>query len=247
MKFVIPTYQRADRVRTVGYLHDRCGIPYDDIILCVQTEADLAAYRAKFPDCAVNYRPGHNGAMNSNNCILYAREHFPGQDFIMLDDDFDYILILRKEGTRKTAVYCPLEGPEFLSTITSFFDAARRAGATLWGLTVLDNPYFMRLKIMRNALMTGCFLGFVNGGGDALMDESYYMKYDYEMILRLWQSGEKTLKFCMIAPRTYNRAPGGCTESRRDHTEEEFADRLLETYGGLIRRDTKRPGEIKTL
>ena len=247
MKFIIPTYQRADRVRTVGYLHDKCGIPYTDIILCVQTEEDLAAYSKAFPDCVVNYRPGNNGAMNSNNCIIYGREHFPGEDFIMLDDDFDYILILRKEGNRKTAIYEPLVGPEFLQVVTAFFEKARKVGATVWGLTVLDNPFFMRLKIVRNALMTGCFLGFVNGGGDILMDESYFMKYDYEMILRLWQTGHTTLKYCMIAPRTNNRAPGGCTESRKAHTEEEFADRLLAEYGGLIRRDAKKPGEIKTL
>ena len=246
MKFVIPTYQRADRVRTVGYLHNRCGIPYSDIILCVQDEIDGEKYRENFPECVVNYRPGHNGAMNSNNCILYARQHFPGEDFIMMDDDFEYILILRKEGNRKTAKYGPLEGEEFLQVITKFFDYSRKAGATVWGLTVLDNPFFMRLKVMTNQLMVGGFLGFVNGG-DVLMDESYYMKYDYEMILRLWQTGHKTLKFCMIAPRQNSHAPGGCSQSRREHTEEEFAERLLQAYPGLIRRHHSRPGEIMAL
>lgn len=247
MKFVIPTYQRCDRVKTVGYLHDRCNIPHSDIILCVQTESDLQAYRAKFPELVVHYREGHNGAMNSNTAIQYAREHFPGEDFIMMDDDFDYILILRKEGNRKTANYGPLEGDEFLRVLNQFFDYSRKAGATLWGLTVIDNPFFMRLKVMPNQLMVGGFLGFVNGGGDVLMDESYYMKYDYEMILRLWQTGHKTLKFCMIAPRQNSHAPGGCTESRREHTEEEFAERLLEAYPGLIRRHHSRPGEIMAL
>ena len=247
MKFVIPTYQRADRVRTVGYLHDRCGIPFEDIVLCLQDEAEIPAYRANFPECPISFRPGINGAMNSNNAILYARKHWPGQDFILLDDDFEYILLLEKEGNRKTAVFGPLEGEKFLETIDVFFKIARGSGTTVWGLTVPDNPFFMRLRVKRNALMTGCFLGFVSGGGDVLMDESYFMKYDYEMILRLWQTGHKTLRFCMIAPHTNNYAPGGCYESRKAHTEKEFVDKLLEKYAGLIRRDPKDPGEIKSL
>lgn len=247
MKFVIPTYQRADRVKTVDYLHDRCGIPCEDIVLCVQTEADAAEYRESFPHFVVNYRPGNNGAMNSNNCIQYARSHWPGQDFIMLDDDFDYLLLLRKEGNRKTAVYGPLEGPEFLQTVEMFFDFARKAGATLWGITIVDNPFFMRRKVMRNALMAGGFLAFVAGGGDELMDETFYMKYDYDLILRLLQQGKTTLKFCMVAPRTNMRAPGGCTESRKAHKEEEFAQRLLNRYQGLITADPRRPGEIKMI
>lgn len=247
MKFVIPTYQRADRVRTVGYLHDRCGIPFDDIILCVQDAADEAAYKRNFPECVVSLRAGKNAAMNRNNGLLYARSHWPGQDFVMLDDDFDYLLLLKKEGTRKTAVYGPLEGPEFLQTIEMFFDFARKAGATLWGITIVDNPFFMRRKIMRNALMAGGLLGFVNGGGDALMDETFYMKEDYEFLLRLLQQGKKTLKFCMLAPRTTMRAAGGCTESRKAHTEKEFADRLLARYEGLIVADPRRPGEIKMI
>ena len=247
MKFVIPTYQRADRVRTVGYLHDRCGISYSDIILCVQDAADEAAYKQNFPDCVVHFRPGKNVAMNRNTGILYARQNFPGEDFIMLDDDFEYLLLLRKEGTRKTAVYGPLEGPEFLQTVEMFFDFARKAGATLWGITIVDNPFFMRRKIMRNALMAGGFFCFVNGGGDMLMDETFYMKEDYEFVLRLLQQGKKTLKFCMLAPRTTMRAAGGCTESRKKHTEKEFADRLLARYDGLIAADPRRPGEIKMI
>lgn len=247
MKFVIPTYQRAGKIKTVAYLHELCKVPYSDIVLCVQTEADLAAYTKHYPECTVNYRPGHNGAMNSNNCIIYARNHWPGEDFIMLDDDFEYLLILHKEGTRKTAKYEPLTGPAFLETITIFFDTARKAGAKLWGITIVDNPYFMRRKVMRNALMAGGFLGFVNGGGDALMDESFFMKYDYELILRLWQNGEKTLKYCMVAPRTNMRAPGGCTDSRRTHTEEEFAQKLLNLYSGIIAPDPRRAGEIKMI
>lgn len=247
MKFAIPTYQRSEKVRTIPYLHDKCGIPYSDIVVCVQDKEDEKRYREKFPECQFSYRPGQNAAMNRNNALNFLRTHYPGEDFIIFDDDIEYILILRKEGNRKTAIYEPLVGEEFLQVMQKFFDYSRTKRVKVWGMGALDNPFFMRIKIAENSLMTGQLVAFVNGGGNILMDESYYMKEDYEMLLRMWQSGEKTLKFCMIAPRTNNRAPGGCTESRKKYTEKEFADRLLSQYPELICRNPKKPGEIKSL
>lgn len=247
MKFLIPTYRRVDRMKTLTYLHVQSGVPFEDIIISVQDAADYDAYRKAFPDYDVHFAPAYNTAGNRNAGLQYIRQKFPGEDICCMDDDIDYLLYLLQEGNRKTAVTMALYTEYLLAVLQQIFDKCRDNDVSLWGVGIIDNPFFMKRTAKLNQLMAGGVTGFVSGGGDILYDESFYLKEDYELVLRLIQSGRRTMKCLFLAPRTNMKSPGGCTTNRQRFTEQQFADMLLEKYEGLIVADKRRPGEIKMI
>ncbi len=245
MRILIPSYHRADRMKTVHYLCGICGISATDITISLQDDADIESYK-KF-GCDLHYAPATNVAGNRNNGLRYLRAKYPGEDIVMFDDDIDYLLLLTKEGDRKHAITRKLKGEELITILSSLFEYASKKEASLWGINALDNPLFMKTKVLQNIILAGCVMGFVGGGKELYFDEEFALKEDYELSLRAMQQGERILKFCMLAPRTNFRAPGGCTEVRKKQSESKFANRLLEEYAGIIKADPQRPGEIKMI
>ena len=95
MKFLIPSYMRADRQRTLRELL-RLGVDKDDIFIGVQTRSDFDIYK----NCAdgfenIVYKPAHNLSGNYNNLLEEFRDH----DVVaLMDDDIRAIGYVREGG-----------------------------------------------------------------------------------------------------------------------------------------------------
>lgn len=107
--FCIPSFRRADKLKTVPYLH-RCGIPASQIILSLQDEGDYQAYQRYAGECTIIVNAASNVAQNRNNALRYARKNFPGEKIVMLDDDIACLRVMLKEGDRRTAEMRNLSG-----------------------------------------------------------------------------------------------------------------------------------------
>lgn len=86
--FCIPSYHRAERVRTLEYL-SALGYEKEDILLAVQTAEDFTAYAAKYDSLAnIVYRECSNVAGNRNTCLSNVPK---GKVAVFLDDDVDAV------------------------------------------------------------------------------------------------------------------------------------------------------------
>lgn len=132
MIFCIPSFRRADKIKTVGYL-SKCGIPASNIILSLQDESDYDAYQQYAAKCTIIVNPGTNVAQNRNNALRYARKVFPGEKIVLLDDDISCLRVMLKEGDRRTAKMQNLLGGDILKFFEFFFAKAAENNCKIWG------------------------------------------------------------------------------------------------------------------
>lgn len=164
MRFLIPSYKRAGRATSINFLR-AMGVADNDILVGVQTEEDLVAYRRAYPRVVLCYRSANNCAGNRNN--LLARLE-PGERAVLLDDDCRRVLKLGDDGRWKRLV----TAHEFAGFIQHGFEIA---GDGLWAPCVTTN--FIRQLVEKgeecsqSRLLPGQFFGFTNDGS-VRFDES---------------------------------------------------------------------------
>lgn len=240
MIFCIPSFRRADKLKTVPYLQ-RCGIPASRIILSLQDEGDYEAYQRYAKDCTIIVNEASNVAQNRNNALSYVRSNFPGEKIVMLDDDVAWLRVMLKEGDRRTAEMRNLSGADILNFLEFFFAKAAENECQIWGGYPIDNPFFMRKKAQRNVLLIGSIMGFLD---DSLyFDERFALKEDYELCLRIIRNGGGVLRFNYLAIAAEHYSVGGCYDHWANGERRVYSQLLQDMYPGLV--TIKKDGEIK--
>lgn len=237
--FCIPSYHRAERVRTLEYL-SALGYEKEDILLAVQTAEDFTAYAAKYDSLAnIVYRECSNVAGNRNTCLSNVPK---GKVAVFLDDDVDAVCWndtrggeykLREIRQRK----------EFDAFLNFVFHSACTHNARLAGVYPTANAKFMKStwQVQLNKMLIGtCLFVFDT---TLRFNEKFSVKEDYELALRIIANGGKTIRlsgFCIKAKHLTNK--GGCHDSWGENAR--LSKELLFRYPDLVRANPKRKNEL---
>lgn len=246
MKIYIPSYQRAQRQKTLKYL---AGMGYGkgEIVIATQTERDRDEYaRLHGSEANIVFRPANSIAENRNTLMKLME---PGEQAVMLDDDitrFDVLVPLRSK-VHPYGTFRPVTSRAELDEIfEGAFRACRRRGALTWGMYSIHNERMMygalsRAKISSDRLFAGTIIGMVRT--NQLFDTQYQTKEDYEYLLRQAREGRPILRLNWIAPYAEHFTSGGCSETR--NREGIYSAALLASeYPEYVKQNPRKPHEV---
>ena len=231
MLVAIPSYKRADNVKTFGLLNG--AFAKDEVVVATQTEEDYQAYSELYGDkVTIIYAEAHSAGESRNNLLDYC-ESKGIKEVLFLDDDLRHIRTMYDER---------IVGKEFRALMEKCFSIARVNNITLFGSYATDNKLSMKRTITRN-IIDGMLCGLLDTS--IRYDITFTTKSDYELSLRLMSQGKKVARFNSFAPASVPRTKGGCEELRQKPEYYDFAGLLVDAYPDLVKLHPKRKGEIK--
>lgn len=231
--FAIPSFHRCESQQTLEYLRS-FGIQKEKIVIATQTEDDYREYSKRYSEHAnIVFGDASSAAGNRNNAI----DNLPvGCKIVFLDDDIKNISVANKGKLEPIT-----KREEFLEFIETAFDAAKKNGAEIWGVYPVANEFFMKRSVSVGKILIGTLLGIVNNGHR--FNPDWKVKEDYELCCRVISQGGKTIRlnYATVVAMHYTNE-GGC----HDHwgENEQRAEQLLAKYPYLVKRNTRRKGEI---
>ena len=237
---VVPSYRRAATLarKTLPLLLSR-RVPASGITVVVASEAEADSYRTAIADAglpAVELVVGVPGMGAVRNWIA---DHWRGP-VLQVDDD---LTDLRRMVDPKTTV--PLDDlPTFAEDGFLF---AEQAGAGLWGIYPVPNPYFMRNRITVDLrYIEGGFWGAVLTGAphqQVTLDD----KEDYERSLRYYLADGSVVRVDYVTMVTkFYTEPGGMQEERTEERVTASAHALADRYPELCRLNlSKKSGHAE--
>ncbi len=255
MRFVIPTYQRADRITTPQLLHSTYGVPTHLITVLIQggsQAVDEYNSAGNIPDgCLLVNTGAHNAASNRNAGIRL----YDGESVICMDDDVTG-LSSRQPSLEQTTDPDPhmgtgvrqrrLTSRGFLSLVTTWARLLKDTDVQLVTANTSNNSGFIARfnsdhRFVTNVMLVSQVMCFKCGL--FLFDESFDMDEDIELGLRLMSGGVTVARDRSLAVYTRNRtkytpiAPGGITDfiDQRDT----IIDTIVTRYQHLVRPPRK--------
>lgn len=249
MKIYIPSYQRAQRQKTLRYLAD-LGYTRDEIFIATQTERDRDEYaRLHDREARIIFRPAHSIAENRNTLMELMS---PGEQAVMLDDDISRFDVLRPIKA-KGHPYGTFKRVDTRETLDSIFEGAFRLckqhGGLTWGMYSIHNERMMygalsRARFNLDRLFAGTLIGIIRTA--QVFNTEYQTKEDYEYLLRQAREGRPILRLNWVAPYAEHFTSGGCSETRS--REGIYSAALLSCeFPEFVRQNKKKPEEINQI
>lgn len=248
MKFLIPSYKRSNRQKTLEYLHD-LGYSRDQIIIATQTSDDYHAYSKRYAsDALIIYSEAHNVSGNRNNLL---RTLNVGESAIMLDDDISHIdrLVCIKDSKHPFGRFAPITQKDALDRlIASAFDYCRQHGGVTFGAYSIHNERMMYGAVQNNGrwssnkLFTGTIMGIIFTG--QLFDERYDTKEDYAFLLRQICRGKPVFRMNNISPAASHFTKGGCQDAWESDKNLYSAMLLVNEFPDYVKPNPKKRSEV---
>lgn len=236
-KWGIPSYKRADAPLTVNLLRE-LGYDKSEIIVSTQTKEDYEKYQKEQGNLAtVIFKEGTNDSINRNTVLDYLS----GESAILLaDDDIKAFEKLSPDG--KTLI--PFKNrAELEKTFDYMFRYAVRNNAKMWAWYTVENPFFMKHTIDDKNILNGTIFGIIMDK-NIRFDESFDLKGDYELSLRMISRGMNAIRFNGFTCKARAYSSGGCEEARKAGNNAERFKEILKRYPTLVKA-SHRDGEIK--
>lgn len=127
-----------------------------------------------------------------------------------------------------------------ISEWTKIFEMTEQLGYRLWGLSTQSAPrafYPWRPFIFHSYVTASCCGLILDPSNPLHYDESYPVKEDYELCLRLIRDDDGILGARYLYwENDHWTKPGGCKDYRTQDAERKATERLIESYPGFIRR-----------
>lgn len=228
--FGIISYQRCGYVKTIDTLV-RLGVSPSNIVLSTQTVDDYHKYKEAYgSQVTVIYKEGHSASDNRNNVLEYYGDN---RNIVIMDDDVLDVYILHN--SKLVSI-----GDKFLSLMEFCFNTAKKSNAPLFGVYSVCNAFYMKNTTQTKSILTGPLLGFTTN--KFKLNSEYKVKEDFELCLRIMDSGYNVLRFNYLTLKRYDTPVGGCN----DHwgCNEEVCNKLLRKYDKYIVRNPRRSGEV---
>lgn len=240
MRIGIPSYKRLDKLHSIKTLK-AMGYTKSDIVISTQTTEDYESYlRAFGNDAIVIYRAGSNDGMNRNTILDYFEE---GEDFLLIDDDIKEFCGLEQIGDKK--MLYPIRSRERLEKIVAKqFAFCKKNNSPLFAWYATENAFFMSNTIDLRNILVGTVFG-VSNRKDIRFNETYDLKGDFEISLRLIERGFNAVRFNGYVAKADHRSAGGCEDARKAGHNRIRCEALLNKYPTLIVPHPTRAGEIK--
>ena len=229
MKFVIPSYQRAEQLKskTLAYLEEQSVDPKSIYVFVRTDDNNLSKYQSIEGINLVT--TDIKGIGMTHN---YITEYFAEGEFIVeIDDDLVNLIDNEKQSVN------------LKQTIQEMKDIMENENISYGGLYQCDNSMFMSsCKQYTTDLryMLGLFrLRFVRK--DIVLETNY--SEDFENCILHYLRDGKILKNNHIAGKTKNYAEGGCCgDGRNLDTEKVDKEHLANRYPELTRQFTRKNG-----
>lgn len=231
----IPSYKRGHEQQTLQYLK-KLGYNPRQIIISTQTEDDYKEYQQKYgKDATIIYGNGNCVGDNRNNILNFIEK---GCNIVMLDDD---VKCLQKLSNGKLINVETRE--ELDKFINNAFDYCEKNNARLWGVYPVSNAYFMKNTIDKKNILIGCVLGLKN---EFLFNSEFRTKEDYELCCREISKGYNCVRFNNVTVNAKHKTnAGGCKDDWKFEINKRCADMLIQKYPTLIKRNNKKPEEVR--
>lgn len=232
----IPSHRRAATLAatTLRVLADG-HVPRSHVCVFIDdNDPDMDAY-ARLP---VNVRLVLVPTRGINAARRFIAQYYPaGTNVVCLDDDVTGVF----EATdRKTLA--PVVDLDDLFEYA--FRATRDAGLSVWGVSAVANPYFMRPGSAPSTdlkFLIATMWGFVSRPDHPVHDTTVEVKEDYETSLRAWWYDGGVVRFNNLTVRAdHYRTPGGCQDYRTADMSAVAADQLMREWPGVVRMNTNR-------
>lgn len=248
MKFLIPSYKRAGKQKTLEYLHGM-GYRRDEIILSTQTETDYAEYQRNYGDRArIIYGEAHNVSGNRNNLLKTLKI---GEKAVMLDDDIASIdrLICLKDAKHPFGRFEKIQQKAALEKVlNAAFAICEAHNGHVFGAYSVHNERMIygavqnNGSISKNKLFIGTVFGIIFDG--QLFDERYETKEDYAYILRQISDGKPVFRLNSVSPYASHFTKGGCQEAWKSDKNLYSAMLLVSEFPEQVKHNPNKVGEI---
>lgn len=233
--FAIPSYNRVETLekKTLATLK-YYNIPNERIYIFVADEDEKERYEAISDKLYGKIVVAEKGLVNARNFIT---NYFPeGKPIVQMDDDVAGFNQL------ENGKLVPLKSLALL--INKGFQQCKEHHLHLWGISPVDNPFYMKDTISNNIkFIIGHFWGVFNQKDiQVTMD----FKEDYERTLQFLRKDGGVIRFNGVAAKTKLGAPGGIGVGAKHRLEmnKKISDKLLATYPEFVALNPRRPGEI---
>lgn len=239
----IASYKRADRQPMLLSLAEM-GYERDEIILATQTEEDYAEYNHRYGEIAtVIYRGGHNVSENKNTVLDYLCDVRGNTRVVMCSDKVRGVNWM----DAKKQLHRIETRDEMDDLIKKAFFAAKRIGASIWGVAPVANTFYMERSMSTNLFLLGCFMGILNPA-TTRFDREQPLKEDWEIGLRTTSNGGRTLRLNDVCLTATFHTQGGAHEAwntEGDRLNRECTERLLALYPELVKPHATRKNELR--
>lgn len=225
-QIAIPSHARSEAINraTLRYLAEE-GIDKDRIRVFVAPE-QLNDYRANLdPGLFCELVEGASGVRGNHNAIT---NYYPdGIELVRFDDDVRYLAHRVSEKKLER-----LNGLDL--TINYAFEQTAAAGATMWGVYPVNNPFFMKPKVRIGlSFIIGQCVGQVNHHDEILEAE---VKIDYERTLQRFIKDGAVVRFDFLTAVAggVRGNKGGLQSLDRQAMNERATKLLLEKYPNYV-------------
>lgn len=233
IKFVIPSYNRAGKVKTIELLKKN-NIDIKQIYIFVVAE-EFEEYKKHYPEYKIII--GEKGLSNQRRFINnYFKD---GTKIVSIDDDIYEIRQFNEIEGVKT-----LKDTDLKSIVSAGFKECIRVGASIFGIYPNDNfTRDMSDSITYNlCFIVGHFYAYINRHCNDLKID-YDQKEDYQRSLKYFLKDGVLVRFnniCCIT-NTYNNVGGMNTnKDKRIEENNKIVNLLLDTYPEYIRLNKSR-------
>lgn len=231
----IPTFRRPETLRdkTLATLA-RAGVDPAKITVWCSDPAEVDVYgRTLTPGTYGRIEAGEEGVGPNRNRIIEANI---GRRVLYCDDDLRAIDQRASAKRLKPVTDLP-------ALVDRAFEVSARAGARLWGVYPVHNPFYMAPKVTTDLrYIIGCLYG-VDVHGDECELVTMEDKEDFERSIRCYLADGATVRLEFVAPETrYYVEPGGLQETRTPERIEANARLLAERYPDLCQYTVSSAG-----
>jgi len=220
----IPSYHRAETLarKTLSYLA-RARVDPGRITIFVADEPQSATYKdtlfAGTYGRVVVAVPGIRAVRN------FIHHYYPpGTPVLGIDDDINSVV--RAVDRKHMVEVAPLD-----PLVADGFHYCQKAGARLWGINPVANPYFMRPQVSTDLrYIVACCYGWISNQ-DSALDVTLDDKEDYERSIKYFAADGAVVRLNHVAPKTrYYVEPGGMQIERTPQRIRWSAQELVRRY-----------------
>lgn len=234
----IPSYRRASTIaqKTLPMLRSG-GVDMGrvTVFVCDDEREEYEPIAAEFAVRLARAEPTLKAARN-----IIARHYPPDYPVVEVDDDIKRLMRRVDEKTVETVA-------DLDAVFRRGFEVADKAGARLWGLYPVPNPYFMRDEVTTDLRYIGGGLFGVRFAGDDADLVELDDKEDFERTCRAYLRDGSVVRFGDVTWDTVGYGgDGGMQSYRTPETIAEGARRMVELFPDLCTLNlTKRSGHAE--
>jgi len=227
LQIAIPSYKRPAVLaqQTLATLAAE-GVPKDIITIFVAGEAEVALYKQTCPDYKIVV--GVPGLVQQRNFIT---TYYPeGTYVVSVDDD------IKK--------FKKLVSRPFLEIAEKMFELCRFELCTLWGIYPVNNLFFCKERVIKSlSFIIGHCYGYIVNHSRLIPSEACAKDDKWFSLWHYTQDGG-VLRYEGMCADTAMYRPGGLTDVRKETSESECVEYIVNEFPDLCQARKKRNGHL---